>query len=64
MIYTTRHVDLMALNNRDTLAYVRGVPNVFDKEIPRLVRMSGASAILSCDRRLQYTSCYLCFIFP
>ena len=39
MIYTTRHADLKALNNRDTLAYVRGVPNVFDKEIPRLVRL-------------------------
>ena len=56
---------LLAPNLRpDTLAYVRGVPNVFDKEIPGLVRMSGASAILSCDRRLQYTSCYLCLIFP
>ena len=32
------------MNNRDTLAYVRGVPNVFVKEIPRLVRLSGAYA--------------------
>ena len=52
------------MNHRDTLAYVRDVSNVFEKEIPRLVRMSGASAILSSDRRLQYTSCYLCLIFP
>ena len=37
---------------RDTLAYVRGVPNVLKKEIPRLVRMSGISAILSCVRRM------------
>ena len=47
------------MNHRDTLAYVRGVPNVFEKEIPRFVRMSGASAILSCERRMQYTSCSL-----
>ena len=40
------------MNHRDTLAYVRGVLNVFEKEIPRLVRMSGASAILSCERRI------------
>ena len=46
------------MNNRDTLAYVRGVTNVFEKEIPCLVHMSGASAILSCGRRRQYTSCY------
>ena len=52
------------MNHRDILAYARGVPNVFEKEIPRLVRMSGASAILSCERRIQYTSCYLCLIFP
>ena len=52
------------MNYHDTLAYVRGVPqNVFEKEIPRLVRMSGASAILSCGRRMQYTSCYVCLIF-
>ena len=34
-----------------------------DKEIPRLVCMSGASAILSCGRRMQYTSCYLYLFF-
>ena len=51
------------MNYRDTLAYVRGVPYAFEKEIPRLVRMSSASAILSCERRMQYTSCYLCLIF-
>ena len=52
------------MNHRDTLAYVRGVPNVFEKEIPRLVRtcMSGASAILSCVRRMQKTSSNLCLI--
>ena len=52
------------MNQRETLSYVRGVHNVFEKEIPRLVRMSGASIILSCEGRMQYTSCYLCFIFP
>ena len=52
------------VNHRDTLAYARGVPNVIEKEIPRLVRMSGASAILSCERRIKYTSFYLCLIFP
>ena len=52
------------MSHHVTLAYVRGVPNVFEKEIPRLVPMSGASAILSCDRRMQYASCYLCLIFP
>ena len=51
------------MNYRDTLAYVRGVPNLFEKEIPRLVRVSGASIILSCERRMQYTSCYLWSIF-
>ena len=35
------------VNNHDTFAYVICVPlNVFEKEIPRLVRMSCASAIL------------------
>ena len=51
------------MNHRDTLMYVRGVPYVFEKEIPHLVRMSGASAILTCERRTQYKSCYLCFFF-
>ena len=41
------------MNHHATLTYVRGVPNVFEKEIRRLVRMSGASAILSCVRRMQ-----------
>ena len=40
------------MNHPDTLAYARGVPNVLEKEIPRLVRMSVASAILSCERRI------------
>ena len=52
------------MNHRDTLAYVRGVPYVFEKEIQRLVCMTGASAILSCVRRMQYMSCNLCHIFP
>ena len=52
------------MKHRDRLAYVRGVPNMFEKEIPHLVRMSGASATLSCVRRMEYTSSKLCLIFP
>ena len=36
------------MNHRDTLMYVRGVPNVFEN-----VFVSGASAILNCVRRMQ-----------
>ena len=55
--FTTRHADLkrFKMNHLHTLAYVRGVPNVFEKEIPCLVRMQ----YMSC-----YLSCYLCLIFP
>ena len=50
------------MNHSDTLAYARGVPNVFEKEIPRLVRMSGASAILSCERSTRLVICVLFFL--
>ena len=29
------------MNHRDTLAYVRGVPNVFEKEIQRISSLTG-----------------------
>ena len=53
------------MNHRDTLAYVRGVPyNVFEKEIPHLVRMSGASVILSCEEEcsIRLVICVLFFL--